>query len=352
MGAVESAPPPAAIDFGSITAHDLLYCAPRLDVQLVLLAMQSVFWFSIINVGKTLIGPLLARASWYDQYSRLNQDLLKKSYFMDFDIPNTMNFICELLIFLQQHLIGGFLCIPSVFGMHSTLGISREFAVALACHGALCECGWELEDSLTRVCQLAFGGEMGKKKNPPGLLVVFGVHHAMGLSMVIPMNLWYGNNAYYHELVMCLQFAAAFALLLQQYSFTLDIKSAGGLRQMNVLCVVVFCIMCYTRVYRYAIVAYGLCSDFHANGHTGMLVAGVAVVASMSLLNILFVVDATTKLAKFLKLSLRDSSSAELEDGLIRVTSSGNLMKHPSASKALRPAGACSPKASYEKKQL
>merc|ERR1712232_434435 len=114
---------------------------------------------------------------------------------------------------IVQHLLGGLLCLPSL--------VSSAGAVfsSLACHGALCEAGWELQDIVTRVSQRLCQGEKGKRQNPGSLLAVLCVHHAMGLSMVIPMNLLYHDDKHYHEFVFLLQAAAFAAMMLQSYGY-------------------------------------------------------------------------------------------------------------------------------------
>jgi len=58
------------------------------------------------------------------------------------------------------------LCLPS------TLGLEGRVFTALACHGALCEAGWELQDIVTRVHLRLFQGEKGKGKSgkPEGMV--------------------------------------------------------------------------------------------------------------------------------------------------------------------------------------
>lgn len=76
--------------------------------------------------------------------------------------------------------------------------------------------------------QILFGGEAGRAKNPAALMTIMCIHHAMGLCMVIPMNMYFNNNSHYHEFVFLLQFAAFFALGLSNYGYTLDITTVSG----------------------------------------------------------------------------------------------------------------------------
>ena len=53
------------------------------------------------------------------------------------------------------------------------------------------------------------GGELGKKFNPPPFLVLMVLHHTAAQCMVIPNNLEYRDNVYYHEAIFMLQARSA-----------------------------------------------------------------------------------------------------------------------------------------------
>ena len=92
--------------------------------------------------------------------------------------------------------------------------------VALAAHGSLVEAGWELSDVFVRVTGvLGLRGPRGRAENPRGLVLLLLCHHAVAVTMVVPMN----ANAIlrtdrdYHELSFLLQ-AAAFVAGFSQLS--------------------------------------------------------------------------------------------------------------------------------------
>merc|ERR1712217_782637 len=102
------------------------------------------------------------------------------------DTKTCFEFSCEEIGIISQHAIGGACCIPALLGW-----FSPEVRSALACHGGLCEAGWELQDGLNRAYEVTFGGSEGKKKNTPALCLIMALHHVMGISMVIPMNIYF-----------------------------------------------------------------------------------------------------------------------------------------------------------------
>ena len=139
------------------------------------------------------------------------------------------------------------------------------------------------------------------------MLVVMTLHHAAGISMVIPMNLYYGDNAYYHELVMLLQFAAFGAIMLQEYGFTLDIQKPDGLRKMKVAVYLSFALMYYSRLLRYLPVGYYILQMLYAAGEKKMFYVGAVVFSMMGIFNLALLSDVTAKLGKFAKMPSPDS---------------------------------------------
>ena len=203
-------PPPET----GVTLAALVDCAPRIEVQLVILALQAVFWFVFIKLAtKYVVLPIMSAHPKRDQFAHLNQMTFEHGYGIHFDDEQAFFFGCIFIAILAQHGLGGALCLPSVLGF--TAPIAGVPIASIACWGALCETGWEVQDGLERIYQLTFEGKEGKAKNPPALCILMCFHHAMGLSMVIPMNLKYRDNRYYHELVFLLEFAAFIAMSLQ-----------------------------------------------------------------------------------------------------------------------------------------
>merc|ERR1719277_2112539 len=108
--------------------------------------------------------------------------------------------------------------------------------------------------------------------------------------MVIPMNIYYYDNSWYHELIFLLQFAAFAALALQNYGFTLDVTTAAGLCRMNVAVTSTIVVMLYSRVIRYIPVCYALIMTFIADNNTYFLYVGCAVIVMMGIVSMLFII--------------------------------------------------------------
>lgn len=274
---------------------DLVAGAPKVHIQLLLVVMQALWWCVFTQIAHRRIRTWMRTAPMYPQWIELNTKAfeaiagIKPATFLEEETG-----ACMWLAVLCQHGVGGLLCVPSLLGI-----FSPATTAALACHGALCEAGWELQDILTRSCSLVLEGESAKSKNPPSLLLILMLHHAMGLIMVIPMNLHYGQEALYHEMVFLLQFAGAFAGFAQQYGYTLDVSSSCGLQQMRLSCLVTWCAIVHTRFVRFWVVGLKLLAVFGAHGDNHFLWAGGAVLGLMGVFNLLVCCDVTSKLFKF-----------------------------------------------------
>jgi len=299
------------LDLSTVTVSELLHAAPRFEVQVVLAIGQSIFWFLAIRLGAAGISAIVQ--TWPEktrkQWTKMNQATFKKSFFVDFDEQGAYIFACAFIVILLQHAIGGSLCVPSV------LGILPGIAPVLARHGGLCEVGWEVQDYLSRWWDIIFGGPEGRARQPAAIMILMTLHHAMGTCLVVPMNVYFGSNPLYHEMIFLLQAAAFGAMGLQQYGYTLDISKRGDLVTMKILVTITAAIMLYSRCFRYLYVAYGLCQLLKAEGGN-MYYAGLAVCVMMGVLNIIFLLDAVTKAVKFLSKSMPAYSKLGLKKQL------------------------------------
>jgi len=277
------------------TASSLLSCSPSPAAQICLLVLHAVLWWSFINwASKTVVAPFVKMKAWKEQWLRLNKAFFKNSLFTVFDTDDdAFDFACLFQAILAQHLVGGILCLPSC------LGFTGKAFSAMACHGALCEAGWELQDIISRLHQRSFQGVQGRKMNPLPLLAVVAVHHAMGQAMVVPMNLLYHDSPDYHEFVFLLQAAAFVAMMLQSYGYTLNVQTNEGLLQMRVSITISWMTILYSRVVRFTILGYRLAHRFYSDGNWIMLYVGSSALVLMALFNLMIFADATQKLLKF-----------------------------------------------------
>ena len=173
------------LDFSTLSQSDLVHAAPTLKAQVACALIHAVFWSVMLSwVFPVFFGPLVRIAGVFsnDNFMLMTKHTLRKVFMIDTGNDRALLFSFAVLFqgVIVQHGIGGALCIPSVFGLTDdkySWGISPSLATTLAVQGALCEVGWERQDTLLRVFQLLFGGDLGRKFNPPAFLVLLALHH-------------------------------------------------------------------------------------------------------------------------------------------------------------------------------
>ncbi len=174
----------------------------------------------------------------------------------------------------------------------------------------------------------------GLKRNPPALFAIFGIHHALTLSMVIPMNTsHYRSDPFYTELVLLFQFAAAIAMSLQQFGYLLDVTTTNGRRTMFFVVTFSWVTIWYTRVYRAIPIFWHFLCRFYADESYGFLLGGCVTAPLMLTLNALFAFDSTVKVIKFFRVffakpgdvisddDIDEEEEAELKEELSKLVS-------------------------------
>jgi hypothetical protein len=115
-------------------------------------------------------------------------------------------------------------------------------------------------------------------------------------------------------------------MLLTHFGYTLDVQTKRGLATMKCVVVVTWSVMVYSRGVRYAIVGHRLMARFAADGATGMLYTGGAVLGLMGLINVLIILDSTAKLAKFLPMHHEEEG---VQDVVTEVHGAMSPVRHP-----------------------
>eukprot|EP00808_Paulinella_micropora_P007077 g65713.t1 len=281
-----------------ISLASLATAGPNLPTQLVLLVIQAVFWHCFLCWFADRLKPWTDKQPWRQRWLDLNDNGLR-AVGIELDDPALSElFALRMIPIMIQHCIGGIVCLPSVLGWGDA-----AITAALARHGALSEGGFELSDLSNGICKVLFRGEEGRKMYPFSLRIVMLLHHTMGLSMIIPMNLICPDNRDYHHLVSLLQFAAFLAMVCQQYGYTLDVSKPSDLFKMQVMCALVFLNLVYSRALAFGYTIYRLLMHFWSHGLMRLLVGGCIATTMMSVFNVVLLLDAHKRLLKFMKLA-------------------------------------------------
>lgn len=314
--------------FGSVSVGDLAWAEPRLEVQIALAGLHSAAWFVAIQyvvppLAKRMISGLKNKA----QFLSMFRDSLKNMIQYDMG-PDPVKQLEETSLFegvLVQHGVGGALCLPSVLGLSSRL--PSGLTGALARHGALCEVGWEVSDTLTRISQMLFGGEAGRAKNPVAVLVMLLMHHSCAQCMVMPLNLYYPDNVYYHEGIFLLQGCSIGAMALQQYGYTLDIKTPEGLTKMKIATAASLGLMTWGRLVRYGFVWWKLITTFKEDQNTFVLKLALPPVVLLSLFNVALLGDCLEKFLKFRNKTIKKDSPEDIQEAAVDALGAGRSLR-------------------------
>jgi len=298
--------------FSTITFHDLLIAASRLEVQIVLAILHTIFWYHVIH---RIFYPLVIRAIYglecKKQFIEFNRQCFKKLMLWDIGEveEEQIETIASIDAVVLQHLIGGLLCLPSALGLASLF--PPGVATAMACHGGLSEIGYEVEDMMVRFYEVLFGGEKGRRKNPS--CVIFGLlaHHSAACCLVVPFNIFYRDNTYIHEAICCLQLAAFAAFYLQQYGYTLDVKKQEELTKMKISITLSLIIILWTRVIRYGMLWNILLNQIFEDENWIMLKFCIPPLMFLTFFNFGVLIDASAKFMKFIPMKIKNETKIE-----------------------------------------
>ena len=313
---------PSFKNFSMPSFHDLLMASPRLEVQITLAILHTIFWYYIIN---RIFYPLVIRAicglKCKKQFIDFNRQSFKKLMLWDIGEieEEQIETIASIDAVVLQHLFGGLLCLPSALGLSSYL--PPGVASAMACHGGLSEIGYEVEDMMVRFYEVIFGGEKGRRKNPP--TVIFGLlsHHSAACCLVIPCNIFYRDNTFVHEAICLLQLAAFGAFYLQQYGYTLNVKIQEELTKMKMSVALSLAVIIWTRIIRYGMLWNIIIMQILEDENWVMLKCCIPPLILLTFFNVGVLIDASAKFIKFMPMTIKKENGIEMNNNTIKVVS-------------------------------
>mmetsp|Transcript_1579 Transcript_1579/g.1860 ORF Transcript_1579/g.1860 Transcript_1579/m.1860 type:complete len:308 (+) Transcript_1579:145-1068(+) len=279
-----------------VSLQDLLMSKTTWKVQLLLLLIQTLAWKVILQLLAEYFLQIIKTRPWGGQYVRLFSEHFQKTFGIKFPDDTAMLGGAGYVAVMCQHITGGLLCVPSVFSL--TI-FPEEVAFALARHGAMAETAWEVGDMITRIYKICFT-EDGRRSNPASLIFILALHHVVGILLVLPLNVYFGNSKLYHEGIFLLQGAAGVAICCQCYGFTLNLKKDSDLTQIKLISTFVLTVMIYSRFYRFGalgIEVYYILKSKYELEH--LIPFYLLAMGAMSLFNLLLIVDAVSKFSKY-----------------------------------------------------
>ena len=121
----------------------------------------------------------------------------------------------------------------------------------------------------------------------------------MGVSMILPMNVYFRDSRNYHEMVFLLQFGAFVAMFSQAYGYTLDVSTRDGLVRMRRAALWTFVSVLWSRGIRYVVIGLRLLDAIKRAGHERMYTGGLAGLFGMMIFNAVVIADCARRLWKF-----------------------------------------------------
>ena len=167
-----------------------------------------------------------------------------------------------------QHFVGGALCIPAVLGYHES-----SWASSLACLGVLSEMGWELSDVADIFVTRSMAVD-GKERMPNTMVAILMIHHSMTLTLGLPLVLKYRELRELHLMTFNLQWAAAIAIGMNEYTKCLDLTKTRQLRTFRILNAIGFVIMAWMRGFHWLVLCGRLMTIWYNDDEITFLILG------------------------------------------------------------------------------
>jgi len=218
-----------------------------------------------------------------------------------------------VLFICIHHFFSGVIMLPVVImGWEGTAQIwKRMFATG----GMLC-IGFDVEDLVTSLLLFFFPSTFkcfGLPGNLGGLIMSL-FHHALSISMFLPVLIAYPEARPFHYIACSLLLAAGIAYGLGSYKFTLDTKGdVGAFFKYKGVVVIQFFVIWYTRAILWFPSAISLLRIFRDDPRPPegfYFWNGLVVVSTMSLFNLVLLADCTLAAIKWLPRQ-RPSSAKE-----------------------------------------
>mmetsp|Transcript_5982 Transcript_5982/g.6871 ORF Transcript_5982/g.6871 Transcript_5982/m.6871 type:complete len:321 (-) Transcript_5982:60-1022(-) len=279
--------------------QDLLLSRSTIQTQLALVLINAIVWYYVIPKFAKLLKQHVTRQPYCKQFVKLSRKAWEECLDREFESDeDALDYSCEVAGALLQHLIGGIFCIPSIFfGAH----FPQAVASALAKHGCLMEAGWEFQDLAERFYQVFVKNDW--TKNSPTSLRTLVLHHSMGLSIIVPLNIYFGDNRLYHEGMFLMQGVSAFCITSQYYSYTLNTEKPWDMIQMKVLSMSNFLIMFYCRIIGFGGIMMKILPIIYDQNQI-LAIAGIVTTILMQYLNFKFLRSNFSRAVKYAFLPL------------------------------------------------
>lgn len=261
----------------------------------------ALFWGVFIETINEPVRQLVKRQKWWPQ-ALPNQIAMMVNFGFEKDKIServALESFTWVITMCITHICSATLMIPVILRGWEGAGSWGQLFFAL---GTLSEVGFDLYDG-PKLFLLAFFADhfpkLGGAVPVATFVLVGGLHHSTVLSLTIPMNLKYIYLPAYHWIAFSLLFSAGVCYIAGHYKFTVDAKSAEGLKTCKLIVLLQFVMNYLSRLFIFFPAAYLALRTFSANGDSAYLYGGGIGMLGLGLYNLAVLADATKTMIKW-----------------------------------------------------
>jgi len=271
--------------------------------QFAAAACFTVGWAVVIESISRPIGSWVKSASWWPQALPNQVSLMVNFGYPKDGTTESMAvfayvWICTMCL---THVLSAGLMIPVIVSGWSASSDLGKLCFLL---GTVSEVGFDIYDGTKMTLTTFFHksvSSFGYPQTPvKSYILVCLCHHAAVLSVTMPMNMKYVHMVQYQQIAFSLLASAGVCYLAGQYKLTLDARTPAGLAMIKKIMMVQFTMNWLTRIFIWCPAVYSTLTTFHASGDTAYFYGACMSASTMSIYNLLVVMDATAALFKWL----------------------------------------------------
>uniref|UniRef100_A0A0G4IE32 TLC domain-containing protein n=1 Tax=Chromera velia CCMP2878 TaxID=1169474 RepID=A0A0G4IE32_9ALVE len=300
-----------------------------LTSQVSFLLALSLYWSVVVELGKRVFERWLVRRDFWERAKVPQMQMMAnfgyKQPIDDRSVVSAFSFVCVLAV---HHLFCGSMMLPvAVFGWSGSGVFIRNLFIL----GALNNLAFDIYDFIFTTLR-AWGGALREAfgLSPVPVIpwiVVHVLHPSLSLLLCAPMCAFYVELRQFHVAACSLILAGGVSFLIGQFKFTLDVSQPNSLLLYKSLILFQLGLLLYTRVYIWFPVYFETVEFFKNDdgpyAHE-FYKAGAVLGGTLSVFNVLTVLDCLNAAAKWLPKTL-PKTRAEKREMALEVVRQGSL---------------------------
>eukprot|EP00927_Polykrikos_kofoidii_P066674 TRINITY_DN62231_c0_g1_i1.p1 TRINITY_DN62231_c0_g1~~TRINITY_DN62231_c0_g1_i1.p1 ORF type:complete len:341 (+),score=40.91 TRINITY_DN62231_c0_g1_i1:100-1023(+) len=294
---------------------DLVAYLTTLDGSVVAVAVLAVLTAILCEVCSRKMTSYFENAKWWPIALEPQKAMMKNFGYADEDCTpeGSVGFYTFIVLICVHDLLCSIFALPVVCLGWAESGNVGQMLFLLAAFGTV---SFDIYDCVKKFI-LCFFPSKFKWLGPPCPLKFFIVacclHHVLAISMVVPLTLKYPTMRPFHIILLSLLFAAGVCCTLGQYKFSLNVEKRGEMIQYKCIAILQLIVMWITRAILWFPQLYQALMCFKDQDDTTFLYGGCFAGLTMTLFNVVMLVDVTEAAVKWLPKPLPKEYVAEYE---------------------------------------